>query len=194
MKIIELLESYTGYLYHGTNLVNAQRIIADNTIAARTPIHNTNIPQKFKSFTKTVSLTRNHTVATAFSRASASDGRTLPVIFVLDYALLHRDLGNRIQPYDDLDSLDKMYNGGQSKLSSRGKGNNEYEEAVFGGIPNVDKYTSKILIDMSNVEKSELLPIKKKYSDVFNNGKVKVANFMHQDYTGYQFLKFLSTL
>jgi len=138
-----LIESRSADLYHGTSLPKASRVIKDNILAANTPIHSTLVPQQHRGQDKTVSLSRDVQVAINFARASASDNNSLPVVFILDQALLSRDLGKRMRPYDDIDSMDKV--------SKRSQGTSEREEAVFGSIQNINKYIKRIIISVPSV-------------------------------------------
>ena len=74
--------------------------------------------KRYPSMRGAVSLTRDKNIARgwAFGRG---------VIFVLNQELLWRDLGKRIHPYHDW-------------------GSDEAEESVFGGIPNIKKYITRI--------------------------------------------------
>ncbi len=191
MLLYELIcESRSADLYHGTTLDNLNRLLQDNVLIARTPIHSTKIPQNFNQHTKTVSLTRNPSVATNFARASSVNGDITgtPVVLVLDQNKLHQTLGKRIRPYDDLDSLDKTY-GDQNKAGSRAAGNNESEEVVFGNINNINSFIKNIIIHSPVKPSKEELVAFNKYKKILSDPRVVVADYLNKNLTGRQFMQ-----
>jgi hypothetical protein len=82
--------------------------------------------KRFPSPYGSVSLTRDKNIAYNFLVNHSG------VIFVLDQALLYRDLGKRIHPFQDIAA---------GLTRQRGP---EAEESVHGGIPDVKKYIKRI--------------------------------------------------
>jgi hypothetical protein len=172
MRLQELFESRSADLYHGTTVEKLNRLLQDNVLMANVPIHNTNIPQQYKQYKKTVSLSRNPTVATNFARSTSFgdngvDG--IPVVLVLDQDKLHRALGKRMRPYNDMQSLDATY-GDEDKVSPRSRGTVEDEEAIFGNINN------------------ETVAEFSRYKDILNDPRTVVADFLNKNLTGRQFM------
>lgn len=183
MLLIELFESRSADLYHGTNMTKLTRILHDNVLTAQTPIHSDVIPREVKGLKRTVSLTRDSGMATNFARSKSGgeqgiDG--IPVILVLDQDKLSRSLGKRMQPYNDLASVDHA--------TERSRGGSELEEVVFGSIENITSYIKKIVVHMNANVKKENIKDFSKCKIVFDDPRTVVMDFLHKNLTGRQFL------
>jgi hypothetical protein len=190
MRLQELFESRSADLYHGTTVEKLNRLLQDNVLMANVPIHNTNIPQQYKQYKKTVSLSRNPTVATNFARSTSFgdngvDG--IPVVLVLDQDKLHRALGKRMRPYNDMQSLDATY-GDEDKVSPRSRGTVEDEEAIFGNINNINSFIKKIIVHMPKNAHKETVAEFSRYKDILNDPRTVVADFLNKNLTGRQFM------
>jgi hypothetical protein len=197
-----LLESRSADLYTGTSLVNANKILQDNILIARTPIHSTKIPQQYKQYTKTVSLTRNVQVAINFARANGASNETLPVVFVLDQDKLYRAVGKRMRPYDDLDSME-IQQRDPNTPSSRSRGHNEREEVVFGDIPNISNYIKRIIVhvpskvdssipdDEQYITRRRAAEEMRKYPAVINDPRTVIRDILGKQYTYREFTNLL---
>ena len=185
MRAIDFItESRSADLFHGTSLAKLHRILADDVLVANTPIHSTNIPQKFKGYTKTVSLSRSPTVATNFARSSAVNAGlgsdSIPVVLVIDEALLYRDIGRRMQPYDDMDSLSAVGD------NPRSRGTSEAEEVVFGSIANINKYIKKIIVNLPSTPAA--IAELKKYSKIASDPRTAIVDILGKVHTPRQFM------
>jgi hypothetical protein len=190
MKLAELLEARTADLYHGTTVAKLNRLLQDNVLLANVPIHSTDIPREYKQYKKTVSLSRNSTVATNFARSSSfgDDGVDgIPVVLVLDQDKLHRTLGKRMRPYNDIESLDKTY-GDQGKASPRSRGTVEDEEAIFGNINNINSFIKKIIVHMPNDSSKAQIAEFARYKMILNDQRTVVTDFLNKNLTGRQFM------
>lgn len=152
MKILELLEhildeAATANLYHGTSLNGALEILQSDLIKANMPVHSNQIPKTVKGQSRTVSLTRDLYTANKFARDAASRRGITGVIFVIDQDKLKRDLGRKVRPYDDT-STDwyRQQARVDHKKSLRPTFRAEFEEVVYGNIPNANRYIKNIII------------------------------------------------
>lgn len=185
MLLYELIcESRSADLYHGTNMTKLTRMLHDNVLVAQTPIHSEVISKKFKGLTRTVSLTRNAGMATNFARSKAGgeqgiDG--IPVVIVLDQEKLHRKLGRRMQPYNDLASL--------AHSTERAAGGGEYEEVVFGSINDLNSYIKNIIVHINPNVKKENIKDFNKAKIVFDDPRTVVVDFLNKNLTGRQFMQ-----
>lgn len=149
MRIDEVISSSRAELYHGTTLYGAEQILANNVLKARMPVHNKNIAPEDKltvSFSRSIRVADRHAGDTYYGE--------IPVILVFDGALLKRDYGRKMQPYDDMNTdwyfsqFEKygVYPDISRKRSARSQYKSEAEEIIFGDITNVSKYITKIMI------------------------------------------------
>ena len=187
MRVYELFESRSADLFHGTNMPALIKMLHDNTLVARAPIHNELIPREFKGHRRTVSLTRDSSMATNFARSKAGGEEginSIPVIIILDQDKLYRALGRRMRPYNDLESLDGV--------ASRGQVGSESEEVVFGNITNINSYIKKIVVHMPTNYLKERYKDLDKCKIVFDNPKTIVLDFLNKNLTGRQFMDLIN--
>ena len=187
MRVYELFESRSADLFHGTNMPALIKMLHDNTLVARAPIHNELIPREFKGHRRTVSLTRDSGMATNFARSKAGGEEginSIPVIIILDQDKLYRALGRRMRPYNDLESLDGV--------ASRGQVGSESEEVVFGNITNINSYIKKIVVHMPTNYLKERYKDLDKCKIVFDNPKTIVLDFLNKNLTGRQFMDLIN--
>lgn len=173
-EITNLTEAKTADLYHGTHPVEANKILASNTMKANAPIW-TNVIQHMRvkpgQENKTVSFSRSLSSARSFASGAASKLGMSGVIFVIDQGLLSRDVGKRLMPYNDIHSGHALKPGEGRNVTT------EYEEAVVGDINNINKYIKKILIFIDPVRKD--LINKEKFPYLLNDPRVEFVTAIH---------------
>ena len=130
---INLIESKSADLYHGTSLDGADGILESNYLEVNSwGAHDFDddsiYPSTVKGHDEASSLTRNFNVAKGYVQNHDSGA-----IIVLDQELLARDLGKRLRPVDIH---------GFDDYNRRSKD----EELVYGGIRNVKKYIKNIYV------------------------------------------------
>lgn len=137
--VLTLLEAKVAPLYHGTSPSNAESILTANRLTANAAIS----PNALKYMRganmgdKSISFSRSLSAARSFASSAPRRTGISGVVFVIDQALLSRDIGRRLNPYNDLTA---------SGDTSRGVGSTEYEETVVGDVRNFNKYVSKIIV------------------------------------------------
>ena len=85
------------------------------------------------------------------------------MVFILDQGIMARDLGKRMSPYNDLNSISN---------TSRSVAT-EYEEMVLGDIKNINKYIKQIIVfvnpNYKDIVDTEMYP------SLFSNPKTKLV-------------------
>jgi hypothetical protein len=198
MRAHEILnESKSADIYHGTRLPQAEQIIASNTFIARTPIHSDVLPKEVKGNTKTVSFTRDPKQLYKFTTGDFHS--EVGVVLVIDQGLLSRDMGKRLQPYNDMET--QWYKDQSARYdrystpkttSARSRNATEVEELVFGNIPNANKYIKKILVYMydSNDYATKAREDRLAKSPLLNDPRTVIIDGLH--YTPRQFRQMYS--
>lgn len=138
--VLRLVESKSAPLYHGTTIENAEEILTVNRLTARTDVDATALPHMrgSKSNTRSISFSRSLSAARGFVSGSPRRTGITGVVFVIDQQLLSRDIGKRLNPYNDILS----YSDDNISRSAY----TEYEETVLGDIPNFNKYITQIIV------------------------------------------------
>jgi hypothetical protein len=142
---INLIESKSADLYHGTSLDGADGILKSDYLEVNTwgthEFDNDSVyPSVVKGADEAASLTRSFSVA----RQYATNDRSGAVI-VLDQGLLARDLGSRIRPVDAHGFDRRGWSGRRSKD----------EELAWGGIDKVKKYIKNVYVFIEDPEELE---------------------------------------
>ena len=188
MRIQELFESRGADLYHGTNLSTVNQILQSNTIKARSSIHSEVVPREFKGHQRTVSFSRDPGMSTNFARSKSGgeDGLTgIPVLLVIDQDKLHRTVGKRMRPYNDLE----LTNNG----TERANGGSEAEEVVYGDISNADSFIKKIIIHMPKNAGRAMAGDLAKCTKILSDPRTVVADFLNKNLTGRQFMDLIKS-
>jgi hypothetical protein len=161
--VLSLLEAKVAPLYHGTTADSAEKILATNNLTARAEIEPNALRYMRGARTgdKSVSFSRSISAARAFASGAPRRTGISGVVFVIDQALLSRDIGRRLNPYNDLTA--------SSSTASRGAGSTEYEETVVGDVRNFNKYVSKIIVFVHPQYKDMLDP--EMFPTLLNNPK-----------------------
>ena len=143
-KIINLLESKSADLYHGTSLEGAEGILSSDHLEVNqwgAHDHPSNVyPETVKGSDEAASLTRNFETAKQYSENYGSGA-----VFVFDQELLVRDFGRRLRPVN-------------TQYGNRSWG--KEEELMYDGIPNVEQYIKEIYVfveDPSELDEYEEL-------------------------------------
>ena len=152
-KILNLLESKSADLYHGTSLDNADNILSSDYFEVNTwgpHDHPSNVyPSSVKGSEEAASLTRNFEIATQYSKNYGNGA-----VFVFDQELLARDFGSRLRPVN-------------TQYGNRSWG--KEEELMYDGIPDVTKYIKQIYVFVDDIAELE------EYEELQNNPLVKIV-------------------
>jgi hypothetical protein len=188
MRMQELFESRSADLYHGTNVAKLNRILQDNMLTAQSLIRSEDIPTEYKGQSRAVSFSRDAGIATNFARSKAGGEQGLdkfPVVLVVDQEKLHRAVGKRMQPYNDL--------GHTIAGTERAAGGSESEEMVFGNINNVNAIIKKIIVHVPAGAHKSYLDELAKCKVVMNDPRTIVVDFINKNLTGRQFMDMTKT-
>lgn len=183
MHITELFEAREADLYHGTSLGILNAILRNDIIKARSTVRPDSIPSTVRGYQRTISFSRDPAMSANFAKSRA-DGTgpldKIPVLLVVDQNKLHRAVGKRLQPYNDL-ALNR-------DRTERSLGGSESEEVVFGDITNASSFIKKIIIHIpSNTNTAMLADLAN--SSIINDPRVVIADFLDKTpLTGRQFM------
>lgn len=164
--VLTILEAKTAALYHGTSPSNAEDILKADCLIANAVI----APSALKYMRganagdKSISFSRSLSAARSFASSAPRRTGISGVVFVIDQALLSRDIGRRLNPYNDLTA---------SGDTSRGVGSTEYEETVVGDVRNFSKYVSKIVVFVHPQYKDMVDP--EMFPTLLNNPKTSLV-------------------
>lgn len=164
--VLTILEAKTAALYHGTSPSNAEDILKADRLIANAVI----APSALKYMRganagdKSISFSRSLSAARSFASSAPRRTGISGVVFVIDQALLSRDIGRRLNPYNDLTA---------SGDTSRGVGSTEYEETVVGDVRNFSKYVSKIVVFVHPQYKDMVDP--EMFPTLLNNPKTSLV-------------------
>lgn len=121
-----------GYLYHGTTLESAYKIIQTQTILAKESTasrNHTTVPM--------VSLSRDHRFSLWFTKMHRWNKH--PVVIEIDAEKLSQT--HRIEPYSY-----KNYGRAQHISGKTSPLSNQAEELIYNDITNIDRYITRIIV------------------------------------------------
>ena len=157
--LIDLVESKSADLYHGTSLEGADSILSDNYLEVNSwgaHDHPENVyPSTVKGSSDAASLTRNFDVAKRYSSSNGSGA-----VLVFDQGLLARDYGRRLRP---VNIMPTHYSSSVSRTLGK------EEELIYDGIKNVKKYLKQIYVFVDDPSELE------DYDTLINNPLVKIV-------------------